>query len=311
MRLYYETDLGKLYLGNALNIGDILESKSIDMCITSPPYWALREYASYRELGQEPSLDLYVENLVKIFDAIKPIISETGSLFVVIGDTYASKSKGTGGKTKKQLTNSGSFFKVKKFDSKLPDKSLCNVPARFSIAMQDAGWILRNTIIWHKPNSFVTSAKDRYTLDYEFVYFFTKINKGYYFKQQYEPFQSKSKWKIVRDKDGDSDYDKGTGQPTHRARNYRPNKEGRNKRSIWSTNTQPVYGMKNHAKYPEALLESPIDATCPENGLILDPFIGSGTTAVVAEKMNRKWVGIELVEDYCKDVIKRLENGIK
>lgn len=307
MKLYYKTNLGKLYLGNSLSLDSILDGNSVDMCITSPPYWGLRKYGEDDELGREEKLEDYIINLVRIFDEVYYVLKYTGSLFVVIGDTYSSKNKGTGGKTEKQLTNPGAFFKPRKFISGLPDKSLCNIPARFSIAMQDAGWILRNEIIWHKPNAWVTSAKDRYTMDFEKVYWFTKMNKDYYFKQQFEPFSDNTKWNPIREKDGDADWDKRTGQPTHRARNMRPNKEGRNKRTVWSINTQSVYGMKHHAKYPEALLESPIDATCPENGIILDPFMGSGTTAVVAEKMGRRWVGVELVEDYCKDVIKRLE----
>lgn len=308
MSVYHKTKLGKLYLDNSLNISEILEPKSIDMCITSPPYWALRNYTNDEELGQETHLNDYIDNLVSIFNHIYPILKSTGSLWVVIGDTYYSKSKGTGGKTKKQLTNSGSFFQAKRFESDLLEKSLCNIPARFSIAMQDTGWILRNDIIWHKPNAWVTSAKNRFTVDYEHVYWFTKIPKGYYFKQQFEPFSDKTKWNPIRIKDGDSSWDKNTGQETHRARNYRPNVEGRNKRAVWSINTKSVFGMKHHAKFPEKLLESPIDATCPLDGIILDPFMGSGTTAVVSEKMNRHWVGIEIVEDYCKDIIKRLEN---
>lgn len=318
MNLYYENNLGKLYLGNALNIDEKLDRESVDMCITSPPYWALRKYGSDNELGQEASLYKYIDNLVSIFNHIYPVLKNTGSLWVNIGDTYYGSGKGSGGKTQKQLTNPGSYFNKgnkgamldnpeKFIQNELPKKSLCNIPARFSIAMQDSGWILRNVIIWHKPNNFVTSAKDRFTVDFEYLYWFTKINKDYYFKQQFEPFSNNTKWKPVREKDGSADWDKGTGQESHRARNMRPN-DGRNKRTVWSINTKPVYGLKHYAKFPPKLLETPILSTCPEDGIILDPFMGSGTTAIVAEEMNRKWVGIEIVEEYCETIKERINN---
>lgn len=309
MEFYFENRLGKLYLGDTKDIGTVLEKDSIDMCITSPPYWALREYADSDELGQESSFKDYVNNLVSLFDSIYPIIKETGSLWVNIGDTYFSKSKGTGGKTKKQLTNPGSFFSPTKFISDLPDKALCNIPARFYIAMQDNGWILVNTIIWHKPNAWVTSAKRRFTVDFEYLYWFVKDIDKYYFKQQLEPFSNNTKWKTIREKDGDADWDNSTGQPSHRARNMRPNERGRNKRTVWSINTKPVYGLKHHAKFPPKLLETPVLATCPEDGIILDPFMGSGTTALVAEKMNRKWIGIDINKDYCDTIIRRVTDA--
>lgn len=306
MNLYYENNLGKLYLGNALNIDEKLDRESVDMCITSPPYWGLRKYENDEGLGREINLVDYVSNLVDIFDKIFPVIRTTGSLWVVIGDTYSSKSKGTGGKTTKQITNPGAFFESSKFNSGLLDKSLCNIPARFSIAMQDRGWILRNDIIWHKPNAWVTSAKDRFTMDYEHIYWFTKISKDYYFKQQFEPFSNNTEWKPIREKDGNADWDKGTGQESHRARNMRPNSEGRNKRTIWSINNKSIYGLKHFARFPKELLVTPISSTCPEDGIILDPFMGSGTTAIVAEEMKRKWIGIEIVEEYCETIRERI-----
>jgi len=268
----------------------------------------MRNYGNPDELGQESTISEYVENLCSIFDVLSLSLKDSGSLWVVIGDTYYSKTKGTGGKTKKQLTNPGSFFNPFRYNENLPEKSLCNIPARFSIAMQDRGWILRNEIIWHKPNAFVTPTKDRFTVDFEEVYWFTKINKKYYFNQQFEPFSSKTKWKFDRrDYEGDSEWDKGTGQVSHRARNMRPNEKGRNKRTVWSITIGRVHGIKHHAKFPEALIETPIDATCPDGGTVADIFMGSGTTAVYCQKTNRNWLGIEINSSYCDTIIKRVE----
>jgi len=321
MEKFWVNDLGVLYRGDAHDIGSVLDYNSVDMCITSPPYWALRKYSdNEHELGQENSLYNYVDHLAFIFDEIYPVIKEEGSLWVVMGDTFYGGNKGSGGKTEKQITNPGSYFNHSNYMrnsveghsfsrlKELPNKSLCNIPARFSIAMQDRGWLLRNTIIWHKPNNFVTSAKDRFTVDFEYIYWFVKISRGYYFKQQFEPYTTKmNRWggEILK-ANGESEWDKDTGQPAYRNRNMRPNKKGRNMRTVWSINTQAVHGFKNHAKYPEKLLEIPIKATCPEDGIVLDPFMGSGTTAVVAERHNRKWIGIEISEEYCKDIVRRV-----
>lgn len=309
MEKFWESEKGCLYNYDAISTYALLKSESIDMCITSPPYWALRDYNTDGQLGQEPLVKDYINDLCNIFDSVYPVIKKEGSLWVNIADTYYGGNKGMGGKTSKQLTNKGSMFvDGKKFNLKeFPRKSLCNIPARFSIEMQDRGWLLRNIIIWHKPNAWVTSAKDRFTVDYEYLYWFVKQPK-YYFVQQFEPCIANSDWNPIRENISNSDYDSGTGQETHRPRNMRPHGDFRNQRSIWSINTQPIYGLKHFAKFPEKLLETPILATCPENGIVLDCFMGSGTTALKAEKMNRKWVGIELSEEYCETIVKRVNN---
>lgn len=306
----YKNSLGKLYLGDAKEVLSGFKPQSLDVCVTSPPYWSMRKYNNSQELGQESTIKEYIENLCSIFDELYPVLKDSGSLWVVIGDTYYSKSKGTGGKTKKQLTNPGSFFAPVKYKENLQEKSLCNVPAKFLIAMEDRGWIFRNQIIWHKPNAFVTPTKDRFTVDFENVFWFTKMKK-YYFNQQFEPFSDKTKWKFDRrNYDGVSEWDNGTGQVSHRARNMRPNEKGRNKRTVWSITIGRVHGIKHHAKFPEELIVTPINATCPPNGIVSDIFMGSGTTAVYCQKTNRKWLGIEINQDYCNTIIKRLKEMV-
>lgn len=275
----------------------------VDMVITSPPYWALRDYHADGQLGQEPYFKEYIPNLASYFDEVYRILKNDGTLWVNIGDTYYGSGKGSGGsgaKSKKQVTNKGSYYtsnglsKIKR--NELPERSLCQIPARFAIEMQSRGWILRNDIIWHKPNQMPTSAKNRFTHDYEHLFLFTKQTKGYNFVQQFDPA------KYAGDDRGsrtDNRVHEGLG------RTHGITKDRRNKRSVWSINTQPTSG--NHfAKYPEKLIETPILAGCPEGGIVLDIFMGSGTTGVVAEKLNRRWIGIELNPNYCEESIDKI-----
>lgn len=312
MNPYYSDDYGTLYNGDSKEVLDKLEPNSVDMIITSPPYWALRDYHADGQLGQEPLFLAYISNLVDYFCDASNVLKHNGTLWVNLGDTYYSKSKGTGGPSKKQLSNKGSRYNQLKIEGgELPEKSLCLIPNRFAIAMQNVGFILRNDIIWHKPNQMPTSAKDRFTLDYEHLFFFTLQNKKYYFEQQLEPYTAPmNRWGGEKLKaDGESIWDNGTGQSSYRIRNMRPNKKGRNFRSVWSINTQPIKGMNHFAKFPEKLIETPIKAGCPEGGVVLDIFFGSGTTGVVCERLNRKWMGIELNKNYCDEALERIINA--
>lgn len=294
MNILFEDTKGTLYQGDSIEVLKNDIDIQVDMCITSPPYWTLRDYGIDGQLGQESSFHEYLEKLLNVFDACYSIIKNEGSLWVNLGDTYYGSRK----------------------DKELPRKSLCNIPSRFSIGMQDRGWILRNKIIWKKPNALVTPTKDRFTVDFEELFWFVKRPIGYYFNQQLEPYTTKiSRWGGQKLKArGISSWDSGTGQNTNRSRDMRPNKEGRNKRTVWDINTEAKVGLKHYATYPEKLIETPIKATCPTGGIVLDLFFGSGTTGVVAEKLNRRWVGIELNSEYCQTAIdrileKRVNNG--
>ena len=190
-------------------------------------------------------------------------------------------------------------------------KSLIMIPSRFAIEMINRGWILRNELIWHKPNSMPSSASDRYTVDFEKMFFFTKKSK-YYFKQQFEPLKPLNRWGgpivNVPEKtkvEGDNPY-----AVSYRERTLQPNKEGKNKRAVWSVNTTTFMGA-HFAVYPPELIESPIDAGCPEGGVVLDPFFGSGTTAEVAMQQDKNWVGIDLNPEYVDISKKRLKPTIK
>lgn len=320
-----------------------LEANSIDCVITSPPYWGLRDYGVDGQLGLEPSYADYIEHLCSIFDEVRRVLKPTGTCWVNLGDTYGGSNGAGYSPTKwpKLYKDGGQLAgKLKERASTVP-KCLLQIPARFAIAMIDRGWILRNEIIWYKPNAMPQSVKDRFTVDYEKIYFFTKSQK-YYFEQEYEPhitFSSSSKMQ-----------------------------GGRNKRSVWAIPTKP-FQEAHFAVFPEKLVEPMIKAGCPKlvcvkcgepqakimqhtsnydkresahqpnntstkvdstgwspptiehvgysdcgcgagykPGIVLDPFCGSGTTGVVAKKQNVKFTGIELNEDYVKLAAKRIAN---
>jgi len=261
--------VNKILQGDALTELRKIPNECIDMVLCSPPYWALRDYGHPDQLGLEPTFQQYIEKLVAIFSEVKRVLKKEGSCWVVISDTYSGMKRGntngTGKGTVKQKEGINQFGFVKEKQTTVPEKSLCMIPERFAIAMIDHGWILRNKIIWHKRNCMPSSAKDRFTVDYEFLYFFSKSQK-YYFETQYEPIQEES---IQRNK-----YIWNSKQRTHSPNERRgiDNREpgrlfnqtlGRIKRSVWTINTQPLKEA-HFAVYPEKLCETPIKAGCPK-----------------------------------------------
>jgi len=367
----------KIYCGNALDVLKKMPSEFIDCCVTSPPYWALRDYGTEgniwdgdsncehdwsREIGRkqsrespgvgakqemdgslgnycskckawkgnlglEPTFDLYIKHLCDIFDEVKRVLRKDGTCWVVIGDTYASGGGAATEQSWVREANSTQGHPDNPAKSKLRKtipKSLIMIPFRFAIEMVNRGWILRNTIIWHKPNCMPASVKDRFTVDYEYVFFFTK-NKKYYFEQQFEPIKLDS---VKRERRGNKDnkYSKDEYFPEgvhantmSQPREYKgyndveqecSERKGRNKRTVWNISTKP-FKEAHFAVFPEDLIETPIRAGCPENGIVLDPFLGAGTTALVALKQSKKFIGIELNREYCKIANKRLNNFLK
>jgi len=321
--------------GDALTKLKELPEKSINMCMTSPPYWALRDYGVEGQLGLEPTFDQYISNLCDIFDEVKRILRDDGTCWVNIGDTYFGSGKGAGGdgKNKESFTftekeertcdNCGKKFIGWKFQNfcgsacsgvdntprskkgKLPDKTLTMIPMRFAIEMVNRGWILRNTIIWYKPNAMPCSVKDRFTVDFEYIFFFSK-NKKYYFETQYEPCLSSNNQPEFLNKEFNG---KENNIRINHGGNRNPdylNPLGRNKRTVWSICPKP-FKEAHFAVYPEELCETPIKASCPVSGIVLDPFFGAGTTGLVALKQNKKFIGIELNKEYIKIAEKRLK----
>lgn len=344
----------EVVIGNCLDVLRKMDSESIDLCVTSPPYWALRDYQSepvvwggdpncshsweeHREsarggtsedsmvganrdaaannrghptitqyctvcgawkgqLGLEPSPYEYIEHLISIFDEVKRVLKPSGSCWVNIGDTYSGTKKGNTDVNKNNKVSTSTFCKQKIDD--IPDKSLVQIPSRFAIAMTDHGWILRNECIWQKPNVMPQSMTDRFTVDFEKFFFFTKEPR-YYFKQQTEPLKCPdATTKFSRAKDGNPNR-------SYSGRDYDANKLNgeRNKRTIWSIPT--VGSHEDHvAMYPKTLIDTPIKACCPQGGKVLDPFCGSGTTLQYCFEHNIDAIGIEIRPAY-EEIIKR------
>ena len=255
--------------GDSLEVLKTLQDESVDCVVTSPPYWALRDYGCDGQLGLEPTFQEYIEKLCNIFDEVKRVLKKEGTCWVNLGDTYGGSGKGSGGNSEKQMTNTnkGSYFKKSKESwtfEKAPvgdvQKCLCQIPSRFAIEMTNRGWILRNEIIWHKPNCMPSSAEDRFTVDFEKVFFFVK-SKKYYFEQILEPYESEPT-DADRKRNKSSEKYEGTGLYSEGERDYY-SKGGRNKRTVWSITTKG-FSEAHFATYPEALVEPMIKSGCPQ-----------------------------------------------
>jgi len=300
----------KIICGNCLEVLKQIPDESVNCCITSPPYWALRDYEVEGQLGLEPTFNEYLNNLVTIFDEVKRVLRKDGTCWVVIGDTYGgslNKERDPSKLAEKQRSNRGSYFRKDsniKFKAQGLDKCLLQIPARFAIMMIDRGWLIRNEIIWRKVNVMPSSVKDRFTMDYEKVYFFVK-NKKYWFEQQFEEYAESSKARMKYPRYTDNS--KGaSGQYAVVNNDYKVN-YGRNKRCVWDIATKPFKGP-HYATFPPDLIEPMIKAGCPDGGIVLDPFLGSGTTALVAKQLGRDFIGIELNPEYCRLAEERIKN---
>jgi len=332
-------ELNKIHNKHCLDGLKKLEKNSIDCCVTSPPYWRLRSYGEFPyiweenrecshtwetyertgspggnnsiklqkkgeinyqkfsnvkqafcskcgawkgDLGLEPTPELYVKHLKLIFREVKRVLKPTGTLWINIGDTYARQG-----------------------DKGVPNKSLCLIPSELCKEMLKDGWILRNEIVWHKPNAMPHSALDRFTSDYEKVLFFVK-KENYYFKQikeRYVPILKTLDTYLQMEKNSKNSPE--TIEILQNIENILKTRETkRNKRCVWSINTEKLRD-KHLAPYPQRIVETCIEAGCPEKGIILDPFMGSGTTARVAQKKRRDFIGFEINPEYIPMAEKR------
>lgn len=295
--------------GDALEVLRSIQSESVQCCITSPPYWGLRDYQNSNQLGLEATYQEYIDKLVKVFDEFRRVLRSDGTCWVNIGDSYGGSKSGNKEDNKSAQYGTGKTVIGKhRPSSDILSKSLIGIPERFVVAMTDAGWIRRNTIIWHKPNCIPASVKDRFTVDFEYFYFFAK-GKKYLFNQQFDEYTTPmNRWGGDKLKAaGTSIWDDGVGQKTYRNRNMRPNPNGRNKRSVWNISTKPFKGA-HFAVYPPELIRTPILSCSNEGDTILDPFAGSGTTGMVAAQLNRKAILIDINEDYIDLQRERIKN---
>ena len=281
----------------------------VQMCVTSPPYYGLRDYGGESDqIGQESTPEEYINNLVEVFREVRNVLSDDGILWVNIGDSYYNYRPGKGQGLVKQSvskTNQDLPTKCNRRANKLEglkEKDLIGIPWLLAFALRNDGWYLRQDIIWHKPNPMPESVKDRCTKSHEYIFLLSK-NKKYYYDN--EAIKEPAKDWGTRDRTNGKYHNIGSGLAPHSglSKSY-PTK---NKRSVWSVTVKP-YKEAHFATYPPDLIEPCILAGSEEGDTILDPFMGAGTTAAVAKSLNRYYIGCELNEDYGNLIQKRIQD---
>ena len=289
-----------LLIGDCFEKVKEIEESSVQAIVTSPPYWGLRDYDNDGQLGDEDTPEEFAQKLTLFFRSCKRVLKDDGTLWVNIGDTYFGAKGGhwEGGNSITNDETGGEYRMQRKAPPKhqrLKTKDLCGVPWMLAFLLQTDGWYLRQDIIWHKPNPMPEAVKDRCVKSHEYI-FLLSLNPKYYF--DYEAIQEKAKYAgDNRASRGDSRRD--VDLAASMAATSQPTQEFRNKRSVWSINT--AQSREAHfAVFPEKIPELCIKAGSREGDTILDPFMGSGTTATVAKRLGRNWVGIELNEEYAK-----------
>lgn len=249
-----------------------IEDKSVHTVVTSPPYWGLRDYGIDGQLGLEPTPEEYCNSMVAVFREIRRVLHDDGTVWLNLGDSYSSGSRTTTTNDSFRgdtLVNTTRTPVVKG----IKPKDLVGIPWRVAFALQADGWYLRSDIIWSKPNPMPESVQDRPTKAHEYIFLLTKSQKYYYDAD------------AIREPSSD---------------------DGRNKRSVWEVTTKP-YAEAHFATFPEKLVEPCILAGCPAGGTVLDPFVGSGTTLAVAQRLGRRGVGADINEEYLSLARNRLE----
>ena len=290
-----------------------LEGQSVNCVVTSPPYFGLRDYGHDGQIGLEASPDAFVAKLVEVFREVRRVLRDDGTLWLNLGDSYASNGQrgnnnGNGASTmgwpgqSHDTINKAAGMKLPPIDHGLKPKDLIGIPWRVAFALQADGWYLRQDIIWHKPNPMPESVRDRCTKAHEYIFLLSKSER-YYFDSEAikEPAQSELQ---PRNRPNGLSVEDGKKMGV-----YRPNcgvGETRNRRSVWTVATKPYKGA-HFATFPPNLIRPCILAGCPKDGTVLDPFGGSGTTALVALEEGRKAVLCELNTDYIALAYKRLE----
>ena len=309
----------ELLQGDCLEVLRTLPDESVHCCVTSPPYWGLRDYGVDGQLGLEPTPEEYVAKMVEVFREVKRVLRKDGTLWLNLGDSYAMKFGG--GKGRKSGTTKAAVDEIEKPPREIPSglkpKDLVGIPWRVAFALQADGWYLRSDIIWHKPNAMPESVTDRPTKAHEYIFLLSKSKKYYYdadsIREPLSEQRAKQAGELV-DPGNDAkkrkkqiEHDKKRGSGGHfDGHKWRMNPLGRNKRSVWTVPTQP-FPEAHFAVFPPALIEPCILAGCPAGGVVLDPFMGSGTTGMVAAMYQRNFIGFELNPEYCKMAEKRIE----
>lgn len=286
--------MDKIFTGDSLAVLKSLKSESVQTCVTSPPYFGLRDYGMKEQMGLEETPEAYVQKLIELFREVRRVLQGDGTLWLNLGDSYAAG--GNGGHGAKQRSNRGTCAlagKPKKAPPGLKPKDLVGIPWRVAFALQADGWYLRQDIIWSKPNPMPESVTDRCTKAHEYIFLLSKSLK-YYFDNEAIKVPAKQDWG-TRDRTNGKYHAEGTGLQPHSGLEKSYTKA--NKRSVWIVTAKPYKGA-HFATFPPALIEPCILAGAPKGGIVLDPFFGSGTTGAVAKSVGRRYIGIELNPAY-------------
>ena len=262
----------EIIIGNADVSLKEIEPRSFRCCVTSPPYWGLRDYGIPHQIGAEPELADYIENLRTVFQEVRRVLTDDGTLWLNIGDSYTSGDRKWRDEDKKNPARAMGYRPPT--PPGLKPKDLIGIPWRLAFALQEDGWYLRSDIIWHKPNCQPESVKDRPTRSHEYLFLFSKSEKYFY---DYDAVKESSN----------------------------SNGSKRNRRSVWSINTAGFPGA-HFATFPTSFVEPCIAAGSEPGDRVLDPFFGSGTVGEVCLQLDRAFLGIELKEEYASLAMKRL-----
>lgn len=261
---------GEILIGDALTVLETLPDEEFRCCVTSPPYWGLRDYGIPNQIGAEPSLEKFIEKLVAVFREVRRVLAIDGTLWLNIGDCYTSGNRTWRATDKKNPARAMSYRPAT--PEGLKPKDLIGVPWRIAFALQDDGWYLRSDIIWNKPNCMPESVKDRPTRAHEYVFLFSKSEKYHY---DYKAVREPSAGRL------------------------------RNRRTVWSVHTE-AYPGAHFATFPPSLVEPCILAGSASGDKVLDPFFGSGTVGVASCRHGRDYLGIELNPEYAMLASRRL-----
>lgn len=318
-----------IYLGDCLEVLKTLPSASVQTCVTSPPYWGLRDYGVDGQIGLEKTPQQLVDKLVEVFREVHRVLRDDGTVWLNLGDSYANSHYGTGGgwaKDKvgyeKAASQDRSLFKNPGLDANLKPKQLVGFPWRTALALQDDGWYLRQDIIWHKPNPMPESVRDRCTKSHEYIFLLSKSPR-YYFDCESIKEPAVCGWRgsefhtgktgshqlgraqKVRPSKVKGEF-KAKGEPLPGRLPFRAIRDMRQKRSVWSVSTKSFKGA-HFATFPPDLIRPCVLAGAPLGGTVLDPFAGAGTTGVVAKETGREFIGIELNPAYREMALARIE----
>lgn len=313
--------MNKLICADAAAGLKTLPHESVQMCVTSPPYYGLRDYGEDGQIGVEQTPREYIDRLVEVFAEVYRVLKPDGTLWLNISDSYAGSGKGPmsiqvagNGKNKNLYDMKSRIYEVPKRWENIKPKDMIGIPWMLAFALRDFGYYLRSDIIWHKTNCLPESVKDRPSKSYEHIFLFAKSPKYYFdYKAIQEPIKEVTAARYKRGRSGKAKYsgaqasqgiDRKTDAVTEETRQYR------RKRDVWEVSTN-TYRMDEHfAMFPEKLVEPCILAGSREGDTVLDPFFGSGTTGAVAKRLRREYIGIDLNARYLEKAKERIAKVI-